>query len=557
MSIEVISELFMPKIMTKIIQNGVPNGDYVYIGKLISLMVLLSILGIVGGVGCLIVASSVSQRAGTDLRRDLFMKIQGFSFFNIDQFQTSSLITRLTNDITQIQRIIQMSLRLLIRAPLLSVGSIIMAVSINAKLTLVFVMAAPIVILAMAFIICKGFPLFRLVQKKLDEVNRVMRENLSGVRVVKSFVRSDYEKEKFKKVNEDYRNTTMKAFRITVMMSPIMMLVLNLSIVAILWFGGIQVKAGTARPEEIIAFITYLMQIMMALMMLGMVFMIFSRSKVSIDRVDEVMQTEADIKGPSHSILPPTSMGKVEYRNVGFSYAGGRGDPVLEHISFTAEPGQTVAVLGETGAGKSTLVNLMPRLYDVTEGEIQIDGVNIKDYELKELRNRVSVVLQEVILFSGTILENIRWGNPDATEEEIIDATKAAQAHEFIMGLPNQYDTKLGQKGINLSGGQKQRISIARALIKKPSILIFDDSTSAVDMATEKKIQKTMEQMEYKCTKFLIAQRISSVKHADKILVLRGGRIVAEGDHNYLMETSEEYQNIYASQMGKGAVIHG
>lgn len=556
MSIEVISELFMPKIMTKIIQNGVPNGDYIYIGKLISLMVLLSVLGILGGVGCLIVASSVSQRAGTDLRRDLFMKIQGFSFFNIDQFQTSSLITRLTNDITQIQRIIQMALRLLIRAPLLSVGSIIMAVSINAKLTLVFVMAAPIVILAMVFIICKGFPLFRLVQKKLDEVNRVMRENLSGVRVVKSFVRSDYEKEKFKKVNEDYRNTTMKAFRITVMMSPIMMLVLNLTIVAILWFGGIQVKSGTARPEEIIAFITYLMQIMMALMMLGMVFMIFSRSKVSIDRVEEVMQTEADIKGPAHPILPPTSMGKVEYRNVSFRYAGGRGDPVLEHISFTAKPGQTVAILGETGAGKSTLVNLMPRLYDVSEGEIQIDGVNIKDYELKELRNRVSVVLQEVILFSGTILENIRWGNPDATEEEIIEATKAAQAHEFIMGLPNQYDTKLGQKGINLSGGQKQRISIARALIKKPSILIFDDSTSAVDMATEKKIQKTMEQMEYKCTKFLIAQRISSVKHADKILVLKGGRIVAEGDHNYLMETSEEYQNIYASQMGKGAVIH-
>lgn len=556
MSIEVISELFMPKIMTKIIQNGVPNGDYIYIGKLISLMVLLSVLGILGGVGCLIVASSVSQRAGTDLRRDLFMKIQGFSFFNIDQFQTSSLITRLTNDITQIQRIIQMALRLLIRAPLLSVGSIIMAVSINAKLTLVFVMAAPIVILAMVFIICKGFPLFRLVQKKLDEVNRVMRENLSGVRVVKSFVRSDYEKEKFKKVNEDYRNTTMKAFRITVMMSPIMMLVLNLTIVAILWFGGIQVKSGTARPEEIIAFITYLMQIMMALMMLGMVFMIFSRSKVSIDRVEEVMQTEADIKGPAHPILPPTSMGKVEYRNVSFRYAGGRGDPVLEHISFTAKPGQTIAILGETGAGKSTLVNLMPRLYDVSEGEIQIDGVNIKDYELKELRNRVSVVLQEVILFSGTILENIRWGNPDATEEEIIEATKAAQAHEFIMGLPNQYDTKLGQKGINLSGGQKQRISIARALIKKPSILIFDDSTSAVDMATEKKIQKTMEQMEYKCTKFLIAQRISSVKHADKILVLKGGRIVAEGDHNYLMETSEEYQNIYASQMGKGAVIH-
>lgn len=551
-----ISELFMPKIMTKIIQNGVPNGDYIYIGKLISLMVLLSVLGILGGVGCLIVASSVSQRAGTDLRRDLFMKIQGFSFFNIDQFQTSSLITRLTNDITQIQRIIQMALRLLIRAPLLSVGSIIMAVSINAKLTLVFVMAAPIVILAMVFIICKGFPLFRLVQKKLDEVNRVMRENLSGVRVVKSFVRSDYEKEKFKKVNEDYRNTTMKAFRITVMMSPIMMLVLNLTIVAILWFGGIQVKSGTARPEEIIAFITYLMQIMMALMMLGMVFMIFSRSKVSIDRVEEVMQTEADIKGPAHPILPPTSMGKVEYRNVSFRYAGGRGDPVLEHISFTAKPGQTVAILGETGAGKSTLVNLMPRLYDVSEGKIQIDGVNIKDYELKELRNRVSVVLQEVILFSGTILENIRWGNPDATEEEIIEATKAAQAHEFIMGLPNQYDTKLGQKGINLSGGQKQRISIARALIKKPSILIFDDSTSAVDMATEKKIQKTMEQMEYKCTKFLIAQRISSVKHADKILVLKGGRIVAEGDHNYLMETSEEYQNIYASQMGKGAVIH-
>lgn len=554
MLLEVSAELAMPKIMTYMINQGVGMGNTALIAKTGIAMLIISVIGIFGGIGCLVCASIVSQRTGTDLRRSAFQKIQEFSFHNIDTFSTPSLITRLTNDITQIQLVIMMCLRMLVRSPLLCVGSIVMAFSINAKIASLFIFVVLLLAGAVFLILKAALPKFKMVQEKLDKVNTVMRECLAGIRVVKAFVRNEYEMEKFTNVNEDYKNTTISAFKLMLLMMPIMMILVNGTIIAILWFGGLQAYAGSMAVEEIMACITYLMQMMMATMMLAMSFMFISRAKVSTDRLTEVLDTVVDIADPAEPKLPSIAAGRVEYKNVSYRYKMGSGDPVLESISFTAEPGQTIGILGETGSGKSTLVNLLPRLYDVTEGQILVDGVDVRDYAIKDLRKRVAVVLQETILFSGTIKDNIKWGKPDATEEEIIAAAKAAQAHDFIMELPEKYDTELGQRGVNVSGGQKQRISIARALIQNPEIIIFDDSTSAVDSLTEKNIRQAMKESHNGCTKFIIAQRISSVRDADKILVLSGGRIVAEGNHNYLMETSKDYQEILASQMKKGVM---
>jgi len=556
MALEVASEVFIPKLMTKIINIGIIQKDSAYILRITVWMVLLVLIGTIGGALCLVFASKASQMAGRDLRKDAFIKIQNFSFDNIEHFTPSSLITRLTNDITQIQMIILMSLRLLVRAPLLSVGSILMAASIHKGLAMILVLMIPVVMLVMFFIVRKGMPLFRMVQGKLDQVNVVMRENLSGVRVIKAFVRRDYETEKFQIVNEDYKETTIRAFRVMIVMMPMMMLVLNSAIVILLWQGAIKVQIGAIAIGDIMALITYLMQIMMSLMMIGMVFMMTSRAKVSLERVSDILTERVDIIEPKMVKTPEIPMGKVEFRNVYFHYQGEESESVLEDISFLVQPGKTIAIIGETGAGKSTLVNLIPRLYDVTKGQILIDDVPVEDYDLQSLRKRVSVVLQEAILFTGTIEDNLRWGKIDATKEELIAAAKVAQAHDFIMELPNQYQTELGQKGINLSGGQKQRLSIARALVSQPKILIFDDSTSAVDMVTEKKLRLGLQEISSNCTKFIIAQRISSVQHADTILVLHSGKIVAQGNHETLLKESEEYQAIYESQMGEGAKIY-
>lgn len=554
MLLEVGSELIMPKIMTFLIDRGVGAGDTALITKTGIGMLLIAILGIVGGVGCLICASIASQRTGADLRKAAFQNIQTFSFRNIDSFSTPSLITRLTNDITQIQLVIMMSLRMMVRSPLLCVGSIVMAFSINTQITLIFIGVVVLLAIAIGLILRAAMPKFKLVQEKLDKVNTVMRECLAGIRVVKAFVRKDYETEKFTAVNQDYKNTTVSAFRIMLLMMPALMILVNGTIVAILWFGGLQAQAGHMAVEEIMACITYLMQMMLSIMMLAMCFMFISRAKISADRIAEILETQTDIADPAAPKQPQHAAGRVEYKHVTYRYQEGSGDAVLEDISFTAEPGETIGILGETGSGKSTLVNLLPRLYDVTQGQILVDGVDVRDYRIKELRRHVAVVLQETILFSGTIRDNIKWGKQDATEEEIVAAAKAAQAHDFIMELPDGYDTELGQRGVNVSGGQKQRISIARALIQKPNIIIFDDSTSAVDSLTEKNIRRAMKESHSGCTKFIIAQRIGSVRDADKILVLSGGKIVAQGNHNYLMETSEDYREILASQMKKGVV---
>jgi len=548
MILEVISELLLPQIMSQIVDIGIAYEDISYVLLKTALMLLIAIIGIFGGVGCGIFASKASQNFGRDLRLSMFKKIQTFSFVNIDKFHTSSLITRLTNDVTQVQQIVIMLLRMLIRSPFLFIGSLFMAYTINPGLTNILFFAVIILIIAVIFIVKKGSVFFKIVQEKLDSVNTVIRENLSGVRVVKAFVRGDLEQEKFKKSNEELKYFTIKSFKIMSTIIPIMMIVLNMTIVLVLWFGGKHIEAGTMETGDLIAYITYITQILMSLMMTGMAIMMLSRGAASIGRINEVLDTEIDIKNIETPSTNSISEGEIEFKNVSFKYPESSGDMVLENINFKAKKGETIGILGETGSGKSTFVNLIPRLYDVTEGEILIDGKNIKNIELSYLRDEIGVVLQKAILFSSTIKENIKWGKKDASDDEVYNAAKMAQAYDFIMDMPDKFDTKLGQMGVNLSGGQKQRISIARTIIKKPKILILDDSTSAVDNVTEAKIQKALKEMK-NTTKLIIAQKISSIINADKIIIISDGKIIASGTHEELIKTSGIYKDIYNSQI--------
>ena len=557
MLVEVLSDLTQPTLMSKIVDEGVIKGDLSLVLKYGFIMIGIALIGVLGGIGCTVTASIASMNFGADVRGELYGKVQEFSFYNLDKFKTSSLITRLTNDVVQVQNIVLMCLRMLVRAPLLCIGGVIMAMAINLKLGLILIVAIPILSIAIVTVVSKGFPLFNIVQKSLDKINDVMRENLSGVRVIKAFVRADLEKKRFKEANDSMTDISLKASRLMMLVMPIMMLIMNVSVVAVLWFGGHLVATGDLMVGQIMAFINYLTQILFSLMMVTMMIMNFSRAKVSADRIVEVFSSEVDIKDSATASGEKVADGKVEFRNVSFQYPGASGDAVLKNISFTALPGETVAILGATGSGKSTLVNLIPRLYDVTEGEIILDGRNIKDIKLKVLREAISVVLQESILFSGSVKENILWGKTKASEAEVLEAAQAAQADDVVSKFTEGYETKMGQRGVNVSGGQKQRLSIARAIIKKPPVLILDDSTSAVDMATEAKIQKALKEIMGHTTCFVIAQRISTVLEADKIILLEDGRIAAIGNHEELLENNAIYQDIYNSQLGKEAAANG
>lgn len=555
MFIEVIMDLLQPTLLSRIVDNGINAGNIDYIIKTGIIMISVAFIGGLGGFGCIISSTITSQNFATDLRSDLFKKIQSFSFSNLDKFKTGSLITRLTNDVTQVQNIVLMSLRIMVRAPLLFIGGIIMAMSINLKLTLILIISIPILIISVSLIIKKGFPLFTLVQEKIDRVNTVMRENLAGIRVVKAFVREEKEKARFHNANLELTETMINASKLISSTMPVMMLIMNLSIVAVLWFGGLQINAGAMKEGQLIAFINYLTQILFSLLMIAFILMMVSRAKISAERIIEVLETEVDIKDAETARDIEITRGEVIFENVSFQYTGAKGDAVLKNISFKAESGQTVAILGGTGSGKTTLVSLIPRLYDVSSGRILIDHQDIRNYKLNALRKGIGVVLQKSVLFSGTIRDNLKWGNKNVSDEKMIAACKAACAHDFIMSFPEQYDTLLGQGGVNLSGGQKQRLSIARALIKEPKILILDDSTSAVDMETESKIQKALKEMKG-TTIFIIAQKISSVMNADKIIVLEDGEIVAEGRHEELLKTSPIYQDIYHSQIREGESLN-
>jgi len=553
MVLEVSMDLLQPVLMAQIINEGVMKGDLDTIQRTGGLMILVAFIGLIGGAGCTVFSSTASMHFAADLRKKVFDKVQSFSFQNLDKFKGGSLITRMTADIVQLQMFVMMVLRS-IRSPLLTIGSVIMAFTISFKLAVIFAVTIPILFIILFLLIRKAFPTYNIVQQKLDKVNTVLQENLMGIRVVKAFVRSDFENKRFGQTNEDYTKNAIKAARIVSFNMPVLMLILNFSLVAILWFGAHQTWSGTLQVGDLIAFINYVTQVLFAVMMIGMMMITISRSKVSADRIQEVLHTDSNLVNNKHADHQAITKGEVVFDNVSFSYDGQ--SEVLKDISLVAKPGQTVAILGATGSGKSTMVQLIPRLFDTTSGMVMIDGTDVRNISLEHLRTSVGVVLQQSILFSGTIRDNIRYGKPNATQAEVELAAKAACAHEFIINMPDGYATVLGQRGTNLSGGQKQRISIARALLVRPAILILDDSTSAVDLGTESRIQKALGELLEHSTAFIIAQRISSVMEADKIIVLEEGKISAEGTHEQLMKDSEVYQEIYRSQLGKEDVVY-
>ena len=548
MFVEVACDLMQPNLMSQIVDEGIKTGNLDFVIKTGLHMVLIAIIGIAGGIGCSFFAGIVSQSFGADLREDLYRRVENFSFKNIDEFTTGSLITRLTNDVVQLQTAVLVMMRMMVRTPLLLVGSFIMAVRINARLALILIVCLPILLILGYLLIKKAMPFFTKVQQALDKVNTILQENLAGIRVVKAFVRGEYEKQKFNKANDNLTRLNIMASRMVGLTMPLMFLVMNMCIAAALWFGGMNVNIGTMQTGEVIAFINYLTQILFSLLRVGFMLIFFSRAKVSADRVIEILSTTPEIV--SGSCDSPVEKGKVEFKDVYFSYSE-KQEPVLKDINFTALPGQTIAIIGTTGSGKTTLVNLIPRFYDVTSGSVLVDDIDVKERNLKVLRSAIGIVPQNPLLFSGTIIENIKWGKEDATEEEVIAAAKAAQAHDFIMSFPENYNTVLGQRGVNLSGGQKQRLTIARALLRKPAILILDDSTSAVDVTTEARIQKALKEWMKDKTCFIITSRISSAISADDILVMEEGQIIGRGTHSELIESCAIYQEIYHSQMDK------
>jgi ATP-binding cassette subfamily B protein len=541
----------------RIVDEGIAQLDLNAVIQTGLLMIGLALLGAVGGVGCTVFTMIASQGFGTDLRSALFRKVQSLSFGNLDRLETGQIITRLTNDVTQAQEVVSMMLRIMVRAPMMLVGSMILAILTSPRLALLLVVLGPIALAVLAWAINKAYPLYSEVQHRLDKLNTVMQENLAGVRVVKAFVRAAHEIRRFGTANDSLMAQTVHAARTVAVTGPATMLALNLGVVGAVWFGGLQVTSGGMKTGELIAFINYLMRTLMSLTFVSMLVMRAARAEASAERIQEVLDSESDVQDKSDALGIFAPQGRVAFKNVTFSYDSDGRDPVLKGISFVAEPGQTVAVLGATGSGKSSLIHLIPRFYDVTGGRITIDDADVRDVSETALRHNIGVALQESVLFTGTIRDNIRYGRPDATDEEVIAAAKAAQAHDFISQFPNGYDSEVGQRGVNLSGGQKQRIAIARALLVQPTVLILDDSTSSVDVETEVKIQDALEDLMQNRTSFVIAQRISTVLKADKILVLDDGRIVAAGRHSELLASSPIYREIYDSQLGNGATANG
>lgn len=552
MIVEVIGEVVLPKLMANIINNGAVSRDIPYIIGMGGCMIFVALLMMIGGTGAAYFATRASVSFASDLRSDVFQKVQTFSFANLDKFSTGSLVTRLTNDITQVQNLINMSLRMMLRAPGMLIGALVMAFIMNRQLAMVVLVVIPILAFLIATVIKTAFPRFGIMQKKLDALNSTIQEMLINVRVIKSFVRGEYEEKKFEEANRELKESGLNAFKVVILNMPIMMMMMNITTLGVVWFGGKQILAGSMPVGDLTAFTTYIVQILSSLMMLAMILLQSSRALASLNRIKEVLDTKVDLTDENCS-LPDKKVesGRVEFKDVCFRYYKDNSEQVLNHISFSVDSGEMLGIIGSTGCGKTTLVQMIPRLYDVDGGEVLVDGVNVKDYSLKNLREGVGMVLQKNVLFSGSIMENLMWGNQEATQKEIRGAAEAAQAASFVENFTDGYATELGQGGVNVSGGQKQRLCIARALLKKPKILILDDSTSAVDTATETKIRESFAGTLKDTTKIIIAQRISSVKEADKILVLDEGEIVGLGNHEMLLETCEAYREIYESQTDK------
>ena len=553
-TLEVICELILPLIMAEIVDVAIPAGDTAYIFRLGAVMLALSLLSMAFGVLSAKYATFASQGFGANLRQCLFDKVQEFSFADIDRFSSASLITRMTNDVNAMTMMLNMGLRMLVRAPVMLITALGISISINPRLAVVLLVVIPLMILAIGILMKICTKLFEVMQTKIDGLNNTLQENLVAIRVVKAFVREDHERKKFQRSNDELMMAGLNVGMKVIAIMPIMMLAMNGATVAVLYLGGKMVMAEGFLLGDLQAFINYIFQILMSVMMVAMALLQLTRAQACAHRINEVLSAEPSVENKPQAQRPaqdelPAPRGRVEFRDVSFKYArAGTGDDVLSQISFTVEPGQFVAIVGGTGTGKSSLVNLIPRFYDVTGGAVLLDGLDVGDYPLEQLRDRIGMVLQNNVLFTGTIRENLLWGRPDATEEEIIQAAKDAQAYDFIMGLPDGFDTMLTQGGTNVSGGQKQRLCIARAMLRKPAVLILDDSTSAVDSATEAAIRQSFASNLKDTTVIIIAQRISSVQYADEVLILDDGRIAGRGTHEQLLAGNAIYQEIYQSQ---------
>lgn len=553
-ALEVILEVFIPLIMGKLIDNGIYKEDTAYVLKTGVFLVFLCVLSLACGVASGTAAAKASSGFAKNLRHDMYHNVQSFSFANIDKFSTSSLVTRLTTDVTNLQNAYQMIIRIAVRSPAMLIFSLTMALSINAKISIIFLCVIPFLALGLYFIVSNAHPIFKRVFKTYDKLNSVVNENLHGIRVVKAFVREDKEEEKFKSVSDKIYSDTKKAESILAFNAPIMQFSAYLCMLLIAWFGA-RLIISTAETQmttgDLFSVITYTMQILSTLMMLSMIFVMLTMSKAAGERVCEVLEEKSDLHSPENAVMAVRD-GSVEFENVGFSYSKTGDNLCLKNVNISIKSGETVGIIGSTGSSKTSFVQLIPRLYDVTEGTLKVGGVDVKEYDLDTLRNEVAMVLQKNVLFSGTIKDNLRWGNENATDEEMIEACRLAQADPFIREMPEGYDTYIEQGGTNVSGGQKQRICIARSLLKKPKILILDDSTSAVDTKTDALIRMAFRQYIPETTKIIIAQRISSIQDADKIIVLDGGEISACGTHDELMQSSDIYREVYTSQMKGG-----
>ncbi|MEH7345730.1 ABC transporter ATP-binding protein [Bacillus sp. JJ1532] len=544
---ELAVELVQPLFMAKIIDEGILKSDLSVVIKWGSIMLVFSLISLAAGVLNSFYAAHASQSFGFDIRRSLFEKVQSFSFANFNLFPASSLITRMTNDITQIQNTLFMSLRIMLRAPLMIIGGLFMAFFVNVKLALILFIVVPFLFIFLKWLMSIGGALFKTVQEKLDTVNGVMRETLTGIRLIKAFIRRKHEVKRFTRANEDLKDQTIKALRLMEITMPVLLIIMNISILGVLWFGSIQVNSGGVKVGEVVAIVNYATRITGAFSIFSFIIMAFSRAHASSNRIVEVLDAKVDLSDQEDADSTfYVKEGKVEFKHVSFQYPDTE-SPALTNITFTVNPGQTVAILGATGSGKTSLFQLIPRLYDVNDGEVLIDGINVREMKMENLRRKIGFVPQEAVLFTGTVKENIAWGKENASMDEIIEAAKDAQIYETIKGFPNMFEAKLGQKGVNLSGGQKQRLSIARALVRKPKILLLDDSTSAIDRRTEAKLLEALKN--YTCTTFIITQKISTAMEADRILLLEEGKLLAEGTHESLLEKSSLYREIFRSQM--------
>jgi len=560
MLIEVAMDLMQPRMIQRIVDEGIARGNMTVVLTTGRAMLGFALAGALCGIASSTFSVLASQGFGADLRDTLFAKVHSLSFGNIDRLQTGQLITRLTNDVSQVEQLVGMMLRIMLRAPLLVIGSLTMAALSSPQLTPILIVQIPFIIIILGWVINRAYPMFGDVQERLDRLNTVMQENLAGVRVVKAFVRAQHEIERFGKTNAGLMEITVRAARTVAVAGPAMSITLNLGVVAAIWFGGLELSAGNLTAGQIIAFVNYLTRTAWSLMFVSMLSIRVARAQASAERISEILESVPQVQNKPDTQDSLTPRGQIAFDHVTFSYSGDERDPVLKDLSFTVSPGQVVAILGATGSGKSSLVHLIPRFYDTTSGNVTVDGVDVRELDKKALRSHIGVALQESVLFTGSIRDNIRYGRPDADDTDVVTAAKAAQAHDFITAFPDGYNTVLGQRGVNVSGGQKQRIAIARALLVEPAVLILDDSTSSVDVDTEARIQENLDALMGEqgsngtplkaC--FIIAQRISTVLNADKILVLDEGRIAAEGTHDELMASSAIYREIYESQLGNG-----